>query len=402
MKAVIRRYFAFQFFFSLLLWLPVFYEFQRRIGLTDEQIFGIQSIYYIVFALLDIPTGLLADRIGTRHSLRAGAVTLFFANLVPVFAASYMGMLSHFLLIALARSLISGASSAYIYDFLRHNNAVPQYKEVEGAARSYSLIGKVVCWSIVGALMEWKLSLPYILTAMASAISAGFAFSLPSILQNKLNAAGGDHSAKPSTWRTNLHALANALAGNPLLWIIMLQGVALFVLVRILQVNLFQPLLGSKHFDVTSYGIIMSLMTFFEAIGSYKPGWISRWMSDLNAIFILSLMMAGTIALMPWAGASSVIICLCAFSWIAGASFPIQKQLINDAISDSSFRATIISLESIIDRSICAVVAALIGGFLSDGRLNDFLLLSALWTAVAMLLLGILVRVIRQRRIHEV
>ena len=94
-KAVWLSY-TFQFFFGLLLWLPVFYEYQRQLGLSDEQIFGIQSIYYIAFCLLEIPTGMVADRFDYRHCLVAGGVVLIAANLTPVVLASHTGFLVHF------------------------------------------------------------------------------------------------------------------------------------------------------------------------------------------------------------------------------------------------------------------------------------------------------------------
>ena len=141
-RRVIRLYYAFQLFFGLLLWLPIFYEYQRRLGLTNEQIFRIQSIYYIAFLLLEIPTGLFADRFGYRQSIRLGAATLVISNLLPVLLPSYDGFLWHFILIALARSLISGAASAYMYEFMTKHGQGERYKRVEGEARAYSLIGK--------------------------------------------------------------------------------------------------------------------------------------------------------------------------------------------------------------------------------------------------------------------
>ena len=79
-KRTVRLYYSFQFFFSLLLWVPVFYEYQRRIGLSDTEIFSIQSFYYIVFCLLEIPTGIVADLWGCRRCLRLGAVVLVIAD----------------------------------------------------------------------------------------------------------------------------------------------------------------------------------------------------------------------------------------------------------------------------------------------------------------------------------
>ncbi|RYZ94723.1 MAG: MFS transporter, partial [Proteobacteria bacterium] len=171
MKKVVRLYYGFQFFFSLLIWLPIFYAYQKAIGLNDDQIFRIQSFYYVAFCLLEIPTGLAADRFGYRLCLRLGALTVAVANLLPIFAQNYNGFLIHFMLIALARSLISGASSAYLYDYLQAQGAAAHYKVIEGRARAYGLAGKVVFWSAVGFLMEWRLTAPYWATFIATAIS---------------------------------------------------------------------------------------------------------------------------------------------------------------------------------------------------------------------------------------
>lgn len=83
-RRIIRLNNGFQLLFNLLWWMPVFYAYQREAGLSDGQIFGIQSIYYIAFCLFEIPTGLVADRIGARNCLRAGAVVMTAANLAPV------------------------------------------------------------------------------------------------------------------------------------------------------------------------------------------------------------------------------------------------------------------------------------------------------------------------------
>src|ERR1700752_4158415 len=99
-KKVVRHYYGFQFFFSLLLWLPIFYEYQKRMGLSPTQIFDIQSIYYIVFCLLEIPTGMVADFFGHRNCCRLGALVLVVSNLFPIFLPSYAGFLVHFILIA--------------------------------------------------------------------------------------------------------------------------------------------------------------------------------------------------------------------------------------------------------------------------------------------------------------
>lgn len=177
----VRLTYGFQFFFGLLLWIPIFYEYQKQLGLSDAEIFGIQSIYYIAFCLMEIPTGMVADRFDHRTSLWLGASVLVVANVVPVLAGNYTGFLVHFLLIALARSLISGAQSAYLYKYLNGHNAGHLYLKVECVGRSYSLVGKIVYWPAIGLLMQWNMPSPYWLTAVHAAIAVVLALKLPPI-----------------------------------------------------------------------------------------------------------------------------------------------------------------------------------------------------------------------------
>lgn len=377
---------SYQFFFSLLLWVPIFYEYQKRIGLNDGEIFRIQSLYYIVFCLLEIPTGFLADKIGYKVCLILGSFTLFLANIWVPIDASYQGFLIHFILIALARSFVSGASSAYLYEALHQKNLLNEYKEAEGRARFYSLIGKVVCWASIGLIMQWHLTLPYWLTALNALLSLYFAYKLPNI------------SATQSENKISILKIFPLLYNNFYLLLIMFQGVALFVLARICQVNLFQPILQHKGFSLPSYGIVMAIMTIFEAIGSYRSKWLRHYLSDLYAIFIFTVFIGICFYFLSIDNFFGLdikiltILSLCLFSFIIGLSYPIQKQLMNEAITEPRLRASILSVESIIDRAINSLVASGLAAALAAGHLLLYLKQSALVTIFSVFLITILIK----------
>lgn len=381
MDRTIRRYFVYQFFFSLLFWVPIFFEFQKQIGLSDASIFGIQSIYYVVFAFLEIPTGFIADKLGRRFSLQGSAAVLLVAQFFPIFMQTHTGMLVHFILIALARSLNSGASSAYLYEYLQTKSAAAEYKQWEGKARAFSLLGKIVCWGAVGFFMKWHLTLPYWLTSVSAVLALIYTYRLPIDAVQKTTKAPLLFGA--TLWQ--------ALRGSRLS-MIMVQGIALFVLVRILQVNLFQPILKSKDFGVEMFGPIMAVMTLFEAIGSAKPRIMQAFAKDTGAVSLLTALMALAIAAIPMAREIGTLAALCLFSFVTGIAFPIQKQLINDAIGSSPLRATLISIESILDRSVCAVVALSIGSYLERDALDQFLWHATAGTIVVMALCHLLLR----------
>ncbi|GGQ87667.1 MFS transporter [Couchioplanes azureus] len=392
-RRVVWIHYGFQFFFGLLVWVPVFYTYQRVVGLDDREIFGIQSIYYVAFCLFEIPTGLLADRLGLRRSMIGGAAVLLLANLVPVAAPGYAGFLVHWLLIALARSLVSGAASAYLYEYLQRHDASWFYQRAEGNARAYSLVGKIVCWPAAGALMAWLPASVYWLTALNAAVALVLALRLPALL-----GADPEHpEARASTWRT-VGGAARFLRRSPLLMLVMVQGIAVFTLSRILQVNLVQPILTVKDTPVVWHGTVLAAMTVFEVAGAAASHRVRRFTGDLAAVSVLTVVMAASLALVVPAPGVLTVVCLCAFSLVAGLVYPVQRKLLNEAITDSRYRATLLSIESLIDRAVCAVVALLLGSYLATGRLQTFLLLSAGAAVLLIVLVAPLSALVSRRR----
>ncbi|AJC53086.1 MFS transporter [Streptomyces sp. 769] len=392
-RRIIRLNNGFQLLFNLLWWMPVFYAYQRQAGLTDGQIFGIQSIYYLAFCLFEIPTGLIADRIGTRNCLRAGAVVMTAANLVPVLTPHYSGFLVHFLLIAAGRSLTSGAASAYLYDGLRAEGASEHYLKAEGQARALGLAAKVVCWPLVGPLMALAHCAPYVLSAASAAGSLVCAVLLP----RQYPSDGGDRAGRSgrrtagSFWHEATVALRTVRA-TPWLALVMVQGVALFTLARICQVNLFQPILLDHGIPDGAHGGALAAMTVAEAVASARPHWLTTRLSPVTWVSLLSLAMAATLAGSTLGGPWAVVALLCLFAAVAGFGYPLQRKLVNDAIPAGAPRATLLSLESIVDRAVCAVAAVAAGGYLSAGRLDALLWHSALATAVLLAVLHLLLR----------
>ncbi|WP_433244116.1 MFS transporter [Streptosporangium sp. CA-135522] len=394
-QRVVRIYNGFKLFTGLLWWLPVFYVYQRDSGLSDAQIFAIQSIYYLAFCLLEIPTGALADRFDYRRFLQVGAAVLTGANLVPVMWPSYGGFLTHFLLIALGNSLVSGAGSAYLYEYLQRGDSLAVYQQAEGSGRAYTLTGRIVCLPAAGVLMQWYAPSPYWLSAACSAAAVLLALRLPA-----LPPAHGEHREADGRRRQSLReqlAAGRVLRRSPVLVLLMAQGVAVFTLVRIGQANLFQPILSLKHLPLAGFGVMMAVTTLFELAGAARSTWLRRF-GDVRVVFVLTAVMAAALALLVPAGLAGTVLCLCVFSLASGLIFPIQRQLINSAIPGSRHRATLLSLESLIDRSVCALVVMALGGYLSRGAMDLFLVHVAVGTIALMAALAVLVHLTRRRQ----
>ncbi|MFD9221726.1 MFS transporter [Streptomyces sp. NPDC060064] len=397
-RRIIRLNNGFQLLFNLLWWMPVFYAYQREAGLSDGQIFGIQSIYYVAFCLFEIPTGIVADRIGARNCLRAGAVVMTAANLAPVLTPSYAGFLVHFLAIAAGRSLTSGAASAYLYDGLRAEGGGEHYLKAEGTARALGLAAKVMCWPLVGPLMAVAHTAPYVLSAASAAGSLACALALPRLAPPRGDGRSGRAPGRGGTNRSRgafLHDAGAALRcvrATPWLALVMVQGVAVFTLSRICQVNLFQPMLLAHGIGETSHGGVLAAMTVAEAVASARPQWLGRRLSPVAMVSLLSLALAGTLASITLGGPWTVVALLCLFAAVTGFAYPIQRKLVNDAIPAHAPRATLLSVESIVDRGVCALAAVAAGAYLSAGRLDALLWHSAIVTCVVMIAVQLVLR----------
>ncbi|MGE0491493.1 MAG: MFS transporter [Vulcanimicrobiota bacterium] len=363
---IIKLYHAYTFFFSLLFWVPIFYEFQKQMGLSDGEIFAIQSFYYLAFCVLELPTGFLADRFGNRRILAWAAVTLVAANLLPIGWPTFAGFLFHWLLIAVARSLVSGSASAYLYDYLERTGETDWYRQTEGNARALSLFGRVAAWGVVGYLMEWHVTLPYWLTALAASLALMVAARLPE----------GERSTEPWSFR----ACFEALRTTPRLWLMMGSGLSIFVLARLVQVNLFQPLLASKDYGIPAFGVIMGITTLFEAAGSAWAEKVAQRFGELPSVFWVAVVMAATTALFPAAGWQLTFVLMSIFALACGVAFPIQRKLLNESIPKPQLRATLLSVESLLDRAACSGMAAISGAFMASHHMGLLLYLAAATT----------------------
>ncbi|WP_224059035.1 MFS transporter [Streptomyces kanamyceticus] len=302
-------------------------------------------------------------------------------------SASYTGFLVHFLAIAAGRSLTSGAASAYLYDGLRAEKCDEHYLKAEGTARALGLAAKVVCWPLVGPLMALAHPAPYLLSAVSAAGSLACAVALPRLAgadggSGKAASDRSEGGRRGGAFLRDAGAALRCVASSRWLVLVMVQGVAVFTLSRICQVNLFQPILLDHGIAEASHGGVLAAMTVAEAVGAARPQWLSRRLTPVAWVSLLSLVLAGSLAGMAFGGPWSVVALLCLFAAATGFVYPVQRKLVNDAVPPRAPRATILSVESIVDRAVCALAAIAVGAYVSAGHLDALLLHSALATAI--------------------
>ena len=338
-------YYFFQASFQLLFWVPFFYQIQKNAGLSDSNIFAIQTIYYLSFALFELPTGYISDRLGNKLALIIAASLMIAANLLPVFSLTAPVFFIHFLMIALSRSFFSGASQALLYNELQALSLEKEFKVIEGNSRFYSLVSRTIAWALGGYIIALNPKLIYLLTAVSASIALFSAFAMKQTKKIETKE------------RVNpLQLLKDGLLKDENLRWALIQGTGIFVTVRIIQVNLYQPILLDKGFSVASLGLIMSAMTVAESFGSKFTGEFSEKFGLIRGSFLSILAVCISMISFAYSISYLAIVNFIVFSFFIGISMPLARQILNDNIKTSEARATVLSFESLFNRLLSAAV----------------------------------------------
>lgn len=179
MKQAIRRYYAYSLFanmwFIAAILVPFFTQW-GHISLLQVQL--LQSWYSLWFFILDVPTGVIADKIGRKYALTLGAIVaasgLILYGLIP----NFWYFLAAEFLVALGSSLMSGANQAFLYETLKEHKQENESKKYFGHGSSFELMG-IFIGGITGGLIaaHFGLNMPFIVSAVPLLIAGSIALT---------------------------------------------------------------------------------------------------------------------------------------------------------------------------------------------------------------------------------
>ncbi|GAB4521553.1 MAG: MFS transporter [Haliangiales bacterium] len=386
----LRLFYLFRLLATSYLWVPIFVAFMRSRGLGFDEIALLHALYSVVVILVEVPTGALADRIGRRQSMMIGALAMVASCLTAYGAHSFAAFAVAEVLAAMSMALCSGADSAYLFDLLKKHDRGDEYPRREGMASAWHLVGSGLAFAAGGLLGSVDLALPYLFTAAVSAVA--FAIALSMRTDRPIAApplALDPRAARPSTspeaahlapplggppatsiaheLRIYLHHMSSALrdaAKNPrLAWSIGYAAVV-FVLLRS-TVVLYQPYLDSRGFSIAEIGFVYAGSAIAAALAARRFGAICRKLGEEPLAYgLLAALTVSFLLLHQLHGAWAPLSMLLVQAVANGLYSPLAKTMLNRNITDSSRRATILSLESIARRAAMGLfwpVAGVVG-----------------------------------------
>jgi MFS family permease len=168
-------------------WYGIEKVFERSIGIS---IFGISLLavtYIATSALLNIPTGILADKYGRKYAIILACVALLLCTIIGGIAQNIYEYAVAVILWGLFYTTQNGAYEATLYDTLKEEKNENEYARYAGLSTAY-FWGAIFVSSILGAWVGSKYGLrkAYLITIIPNVINIIIAFSLyePAILKH--------------------------------------------------------------------------------------------------------------------------------------------------------------------------------------------------------------------------
>ena len=130
--------------YTPLYWAYMYHLVTQVRGLSATEFGALKAVYYTAVVLLEVPLGVLADRIGRKRALIAGAAFNCLGCALYVVATDFATFALAEACFAFSTAFVSGASSALLYDSLRAESRERDYPRWEGRSRSAALLASSV------------------------------------------------------------------------------------------------------------------------------------------------------------------------------------------------------------------------------------------------------------------
>ena len=358
----IKKLYIFGFLYSISFFgavsLPFFLDWGK---LSYTQIFLIQLWFSLWIVILEVPTGVIADKIGRKKTL---VISAFAASLGVLIYGSYPSIyifLLGDLILAIGVALKSGADKAMLYDTLVELKKTKEAKHFFSRYVLAHTMGLIVALPI-GSMIAGSNILPYpktlpltfLLTAVPLSISAllGFSFSEPKRKGLKENLLRGSIN---SMKQLKSHPILRSFAID----LTLVSASTFFIF------WFYQPLLLNIGFNIGYLGFVSAGYMVVGSLLLFRINIVEQIFGIKKLLFLTAVVPAIAFVLLVvtrkiW----FVILCVYIIAICKMIREPLFDHFMNIYIK-SKDRASVLSAITMLQRIIIAILYPIVG-FISD------------------------------------
>ncbi len=384
LRSNIWKYYLFEIFAGMFFAIPVIVLFWQNNGLTLTEIMILQSIFAILVVGFEIPTGYFADIYGRKITLVLSGIAVFVAILVYSLGYNFIQFLIAEIFFALGTSLISGTSSAFIYDTLVDLKEEKNYKKIWGNIIFVGTIALAIS-NVLGGFIA-KIDLRYTLYTSIPF----FALLIPTALSIYEPKRHKLIFKKGYIWDL-FKIIKNYIFNNrKLKWLILYSGIVYAFNQSALW--LYQPYFKLSGLDIAYFGIVFASFQVIAALSSRYAHKIEEKLGQKYSLVMLIFLVSGSYFLMS----NFIFLFSFSFSFLQQFARGFKKVIVSDYVNKlttSDIRSTVLSAESFVARLLYAIIIPIVGWIADIYSLIQAIAVLAFTT----LILGIIIFFIFQK-----
>lgn len=333
---------------------PVATLYRQAQSITVFQITVIESVSLLFGILLEVPWGIIADKIGYRKTLICCSVLYWISKLIFWRATSFPAFLSERLILSVALAGLSGVDSSILYLSCQGKDC----QKVFGLYHSFGMAGLFLAAGVFSVFLQDNYSLAGLLTVVSYGIAALFSFATTEVKQTDI-----EEGKSEPIWKTL------QMIGKDRRLLLFLIAVAFFSEThQIVTVFLNQLQYERCGLERSTIGLLYMAATMLGLLGVYSSSVTKQvgirgsflLFCGLAAVSCFTLSLTQN-AMLSVGGIFTLRVCNALFQ-------PLQLEIQNRQIKTEN-RATALSVNSMFVNLI-AVGINLVFGALSDWKLS--------------------------------
>ena len=380
----VHRFYLTEFLKTQRYFIPVMILFLQFNKLNYTEIFFLYAVKSAVILIMEIPSGVMADRMGKKFILILSRSFLLPSYLLFYLGDGFIPFLFAMVFLGMNEAFKSGTHKAYIYDFIKQRKPGVTTTEVFGKGKFWGRIGEAAA-SLAGGFI-----------AVRYGYHTVFLYALAPVILNMINAWSYESIEEEITagraafsgMLKHVKVSVNEIRDNGKVGKLILNS-SLFVIIAETSEIYMQPYMAAVNIPLEWFGMIYTVIFILTAFGSryahLTEARISRsaltnltgW-AGIIPLFLLGLKL----------NTEFIIVLFFILFFIRHIRRPGITSEINDNITSRN-RATILSAESFLKSVMSVILLPVIGLVTEAASIYTSLIILAVLMILNQILFGI-------------
>lgn len=368
----IWKLYAIRFFHNLIPAYVIERLFWEQRGMTIQMVVYTEILYAITVILLEIPTGILADKWGRKRMMIWNAFFGCLEFAILIFAHSFWQFAAAILLAGIGRAMSSGSENALLYDSLRSGGRECHFEKYLGRVNTIDFTAVIIAslyGSILGARFGYVLDYRLSVVSMLISLFASFSLKEP---------ASSEIPEEPVPVREYVRFSIGFFRGNPDVCLVLLAGMVTGACLNFLD-EFWQLYVVRLGIPVEYFGVLLSLILLTRLPGNMLSHAVKKRFGYRSLLAVTTgVFSAGFLYLAAFRGFTTLGAILL-IGLTSGLIDPLVSGYLHHRITDSAKRATLDSFQSLGLRAALMLTGLGFGAFCGRFDINaGYAFLSAL------------------------